>query len=89
MEIGVIEGSIREGRTAATVTDWVMERAQEHVAGIEDVEVERLVLADFDVPLLTSATVPGAANGQYDDERVSAWGRAIAAPRSSPASWSS
>lgn len=79
MKIGVIEGSIREGRTAATVTDWVMERTQEHVAGIEDVEVERIVLADFDVPLLTSATVPGAANGQYDDERVSAWGRAIAA----------
>lgn len=77
MKIGVIEGSIREGRTGAAVTDWVMEQARAHAAGVEGVEVERIVLADFDVPLLTSPTVPGAANGRYNDERVTAWARAI------------
>ena len=36
-----------------------------------------LELADFDVPLLTSATVPGAANKQYDSPQVTAWSQAI------------
>lgn len=55
-----------------------MKQAEAHVADVQDVEVERIVLADFDLPLLTSATPPGMANGQYDDERVAAWGRTIA-----------
>ena len=40
-------------------------------------EVTVLDLKDFDVPLLTSATVPGAANRQYDDERIVRWGETI------------
>ncbi|MDO5635475.1 MAG: NAD(P)H-dependent oxidoreductase [Micrococcus sp.] len=77
MKIGIIEGSLRNGRTGAAVAAWVAERAQEHAAQLTGVETEHIVLADFDVPLLTSATVPGAAQRQYDDERVTAWGAKI------------
>ena len=38
---------------------------------------ELVELADFDVPLLTDPTVPGAAARQYADERTRAWGAAI------------
>ncbi|WP_068426382.1 NADPH-dependent FMN reductase [Piscicoccus intestinalis] len=72
MKIGIIVGSIREGRAGTAVAQWVLERAQGREA-----EYEVLELADFDVPLLTSATVPGAANKQYDSPQVTAWSQAI------------
>ena len=72
MKIGVIEGSIREGRNGASVAQWVMQAAQDR-----EPEYAHLRLADFDVPLLTSPTVPGAANKQYDSPQVTAWSQAI------------
>ncbi|MFT4084207.1 MAG: NAD(P)H-dependent oxidoreductase [Nocardioides sp.] len=73
MKIGIIIGSIRDGRLGEIVADWVAENA----ADIEGAEFELLDLRKFDVPLLTSATVPGAANKQYDSPQVTAWSRAI------------
>ena len=73
MKIGIILGSIREGRAGESVARWVAE----HAASRADVTYELIDLKSFDVPLLTSATVPGAANKQYDDERVTRWSRAI------------
>lgn len=72
MKIGIIVGSIRQGRAGTAVAQWVLERAQGREADYEVLE-----LADFDVPLLTSATVPGAANKQYDSPQVTAWSQAI------------
>jgi len=63
MKIGIVIGSIREGRFGEGVGKWVTEIAQQR----EGVEYEVLDLKEFDVPLLTSATIPGAANKQYDD----------------------
>lgn len=71
--IGIVIGSIRHGRKGESVARWVAERAQQR----DDARFETVDLAAFDVPLLTSATVPGAANRQYDDERVTRWGQAI------------
>ena len=73
MKIGIILGSIREGRLGESVAQWVLETARER----GDADYELIDLKTFDLPLLTSATVPGGANKVYDDERVTAWSRAI------------
>ncbi|CAM3118177.1 NADPH-dependent FMN reductase [Skermania piniformis] len=73
MKIGIILGSIREGRTGAAVADWVYDVASQR----DDAKFEIVDLKDFDVPLLTSATVPAAANKVYDSPEVTRWSQAI------------
>lgn len=73
MKIAIIIGSIRDGRAAESVATWVLERAQAHGGA----DFELVDLKTFDIPLLTSETVPGAANKQYADERVTHWSQAI------------
>lgn len=67
-KIGVILGSIREGRNGEVVARWVNDQA----AGREH-DYELVDLKEFNVPLLDSPVVPGQANGQYDDENVQRW----------------
>lgn len=74
MAIGIILGSIRDGRTGESVGRWVAEQAKGR-----EFEYTLIDLKEFDVPLLTSATVPAAANKKYDDERVTRWSDAIEA----------
>lgn len=73
MKIGIILGSLREGANGESVANWVVEQA----AARDAATYELVELRSFDVPLLTSATVPGAANKQYEDERVTRWSQAI------------
>lgn len=73
MKIGVIIGSIREGRCGSSVGEWVMQAAKQRAGA----DYELLDLKSFDVPLLTSATVPGAAKKKYDSPQVTAWSKAI------------
>lgn len=73
MKIGIVIGSIRDGRFGEGVGAWVAEAAQQR----EGVTYEVLDLREFNVPLLTAATVPGAANKQYDDPCVTAWSQAV------------
>lgn len=73
MKIGIILGSIREGRAGESVAHWVVDQASSR----EGATYELVDLKSFDVPLLTSATVPGSANKQYSDERVTRWSQAI------------
>ena len=75
MKIGIIIGSIREGRKGEAVAQWVNEAAGER--NDDGTTYELIDLKSFNVPLLTSATVPGSANKQYDDENVTAWSKAI------------
>lgn len=75
MRIAIIVGSVREGRNGSEVGQWVHWLAVEHAQ--DDQSFHLLELADFDVPLLTDPTVPGAANRQYRDERTRAWGAEI------------
>jgi len=83
MKIGIIVGSIRNGRRTESVAHWVYEAAQKRErlhAETPDAAAptyELLDLARFDVPLLTSSTVPGAAKRQYEDPRVTAWSQAV------------
>ncbi|AWH96771.1 NADPH-dependent FMN reductase [Dietzia psychralcaliphila] len=73
MKIGIILGSIRDERTGESVAEWVAAQA----ASRPDATYELVDLKAFDVPLLTSATVPGAAQKQYEDERVQRWSDTI------------
>jgi NAD(P)H-dependent FMN reductase len=73
MTIGIIIGSIREGRAGAGVAKWVAEQ----VARRDATEFEVIDLKEFDVPLLTAAVTPVAANRQYDSENVRRWSQAI------------
>ena len=72
MKIGIIIGSIRDGRIGAGVAEWVHQQA----AGRE-VAYELIDLKSFDLPVYTSAGVPAAAKKEYDDERVTRWGQSI------------
>ena len=73
MKIGIIIGSIRDGRIGEHVAAWV----EKATANRSDAEYGVLDLKDFDIPLLTSSTVPGAANRQYDSTNVTRWSQAI------------
>lgn len=73
MKIGIIIGSVREGRAASAVGPWVKQVADRH----EGATFEVLELSDFDLPVLTSPTIPGMANRNYDDARVTRWSEAI------------
>ncbi len=72
MKIGIIIGSIRDGRFGEQVANWVFEQASKR-----DADYQLVDLKGFNVPLLTSATIPGAANKQYDSAEVQAWSSAI------------
>jgi NAD(P)H-dependent FMN reductase len=74
MKIGIVIGSIREGRKGAGVAEWLAAIAREQAP---EIEFEVIDLKSFDVPLLTAPVVPGAANKQYEDESVRRWSAAI------------
>lgn len=73
MKIGIIIGSIRQGRKGEAVGKWVLEQAQNH-GGADFTLID---LKAFDLPLLEAPVVPGAANRQYDSENVRRWSAAI------------
>lgn len=75
MKIGIIIGSIREERFGEGVAQWVLAGAQTRSS--ENFEYELVDLKEYNVPLLTSAVVPGAADKKYDDPNVTAWSKTI------------
>jgi len=75
MRIGIVIGSVREGRLGASVGDWVAARARALDAGAE-VEWEVLDLRDFDLPLMTDEDWAQAEDGPAEVHR---WRDAVAA----------
>ncbi|MGI6877919.1 NADPH-dependent FMN reductase [Microbacterium sp. gxy059] len=75
MRIGIIIGSVRDGRKGESVARWVLERARQR----DGAEVALIDLREFDLPLLSSPVVPMAAKGEYDSPAVSRWADAIGA----------
>lgn len=73
MKIGIILGSIREGRAGAQVAEWVFDRAKE----LGGAEFELVDLKDYNVPLLTTGVHPAMANRDYESQEVKNWGRKI------------
>ena len=80
MRIGVIIGSTRPGRNGEKVATWFMDQVAAHQEGSEsnDVTYELVDLAEFDLPLLSEPTVPGAANGEYENPATTTWAEKIA-----------
>ncbi|WP_454228756.1 NADPH-dependent FMN reductase [Propioniciclava flava] len=74
MEIGIIVGSIREGRLGLQIGEWIKQQADVQGRAADYVLID---LKGFDVPLFTSATHPMMAKKHYDDARVQAWSDAI------------
>jgi len=68
MKIGIISGSVREGRNSAAVTEWIHEFAVNR--NDEGVEYEMVALADYDLPLL---------GAKLSEERQATAGAAIQA----------
>lgn len=73
MKVGIIIGSIREGRKGESVGRWVHELASRR----DDASYELVDLKSFDVPLLTAAVQPGSARKRYDSAAVTAWSAAV------------
>lgn len=73
MKIGIIIGSVREGRLGESIARWVRDTAE--VPG--DVELELIDLKSFDLPLFTGAVPPAALGKHYDSVAVQAWSEAI------------
>ncbi len=73
MKVGIIVGSIREGRRGGNVAQWVTSLAQRR----DDADFEVIDLKTFDVPLLTSSINPMAANRSYESPAVQRWSAAI------------
>lgn len=75
MKIGILVGSTRPGRLGSAVGAWVKEHADQR--SDDGVEYELIELADFDLPLLSEPTVPGAANRDYQRPETIAWGKKV------------
>lgn len=69
MKIAVIIGSTRPGRLGEAVGNFVYDIASKR----EGFEYELVDLADYNLPLLNEPTVPGAANGKYENELTQRW----------------
>ena len=72
MRIGIIIGSVREGRIGVDVAEWLGERAAERWADYEVIDLKA-----FDLPVYSGAIIPAMADREYGEERINAWSRAI------------
>jgi NAD(P)H-dependent FMN reductase len=72
LKILVILGSVREGRMAEPVGNWVIEAA----AARDDLECELIDLKAWDLPFYHYPKPPAA--GDYSDPRQIAWGEKVA-----------
>lgn len=73
MKIGIVIGSIREGRKGSSVGEWV----HSHAGRRDDASFEVLDLKAFDVPLLTSNVEPGGGKRVYESPQVREWSAAV------------
>lgn len=55
------------------MSDWVREAADEHGGA----DFEAIDLREFDLPLMTSATLPAMAGRHYDSPEVTRWSQSV------------
>lgn len=73
MKIGIVIGSIRQGRKGEAVGRWVERLANERGGA----QFELIDVASYDLPPLTAETLPAMAKKQYDSPQVTRWSQAI------------
>ncbi|AZZ38688.1 NADPH-dependent oxidoreductase [Acidipropionibacterium jensenii] len=76
MKIGIISGSVRQGRNSAHVARWVASSVKD--LGLADVDFEVVPLADYQLPAFDSPISPMAATEPFENPEVARWGRTIA-----------
>ncbi len=76
MKIGIISGSVRQGRNSAHVARWVSSSVTE--LGLADVDFEVVPLADYRLPAFDAPVSPMAATEPFEDPEVARWSRKIA-----------
>lgn len=74
MTIGIIVGSIRQGRLGDQIGQWVLNKAQDRAGEHEYTLID---LKDFDLPVYTSEVLPAMSHKNYADPRVQKWSQAI------------
>jgi hypothetical protein len=74
MLIYIIVGSVREGRTAIKVANWVQQATTE--LALKDIQTEIVDLKEWDLPLFAGAHPP--ATGIYDQPKQQQWADKIA-----------
>lgn len=74
MLIYIIVGSVREGRTAIKVANWVQQAASE--LALNNIQTEIVDLKEWDLPIFAGAHPP--ASGIYDQPKQQAWADKIA-----------
>lgn len=72
MELGIIVGSVREGRLADRVVAWL----QAELANLQ-AEYTMLDIKAYDLPLLDMTTEPHNAEGKYNHDEVAKWSEAV------------
>ena len=74
MRIQIIVGSVREGRTAIKVANWVQQATSE--LALKDIQTEIVDLKEWDLPLFAGSHPP--ATGIYDQPKQQDWADKIA-----------
>src|SRR4051812_18630457 len=77
MRIAIIVGSTRPGRKGTSVGRWVHDHALQRDDVPSKASFDLVELEDFDLPLLQEATVPAAADREYETPQTRAWSEAI------------
>jgi NAD(P)H-dependent FMN reductase len=77
MRIAIIVGSTRPGRKGSTVGRWVHDHALQRDDVPGKVDFDLVELEDFDLPLLDEATIPAAADREYEVPQTRAWSEKI------------
>lgn len=72
LRLGVVIGSVREGRVGLPVAQWFVERANQHAA----FDVELLDLKVINLPIFAERTHPRLQ--QYESEQQKAWSVTVA-----------
>lgn len=73
MKLGIITGTTRPGNAGTTVGEWAIES----LSGRDDIEIKDLKVIDFDLDLLNEPTMPGQANGVYENPKTTKWAEAV------------
>lgn len=74
MKLMIINGSVREGRMADKVQNWVMEVLSQD----SGLELDVVDLKEVDLPFYNEATPPIMAKGQYKNPKGVAWAKRVA-----------
>ena len=73
MKLGIITGTTRPGNVGTPVGEWVGEDLSRPTHG----QLQGLKVADFDHDLPNEPTMPGQANGEYENQKTVEWAEAV------------